>query len=185
MSKLLSNKVYLSYLPDNKVAVSFIVNDKYTANLFVRELEHLDKIEVSAKQHKESRSLNQNKCMWAIISKISDTLNHEHTEESVTKIYGEMLVRANVKREYIAVLPEAIESLKLTARAIIPTGATIVSTNEKNGKQSKLVCAWYYFGSSTFNTKEMGELLEVVIAYASELGIMDSEIESIRSEYGL
>ena len=64
MSKLLSSKVYMSYLPDGKVAVSFIADDKYTANLFVRELEHLDKIEVNAKQHKSSRSLQQNKLLF-------------------------------------------------------------------------------------------------------------------------
>lgn len=185
MSKLLSNKVYLSYLPDNQTAVSFIAKDRYAANLFVRELEHMDLIEISAKQHKESRTLNQNKLMWAIISKISDVLNNEHSEESTMKIYGEMLVRANVRREYIAVLPDAIETLKNQFRAVIDTGMTVISKNEKTQKIATLHCVWVYYGSSTFNTKEMTELLNIVINYASELGIMDSEIESIRGAYGI
>ena len=100
MSKLISNKVYQSYLPDGKVAVSFIAEDRYAANIFIRELEHLDKIEVSAKQHKQSRSLQQNKLLWALISRISDELNNEHTEESTMKIYGELLVKAQAKRTY-------------------------------------------------------------------------------------
>lgn len=183
MSKLLSSKVYMSYLPDGKVAVSFIADDKYTANLFVRELEHLDKIEVNAKQHKSSRSLQQNKLLWALISRISDELNGEHTEDSTMKIYAELLLKAQVKRDLVALLPEAVETLKTQFRAVIPTGQSISSHNEKTNKTAVLNTYWVYYGSSKFNTKEMNELIDVTIAYASSLGIVDSEIESIRNEY--
>lgn len=185
MSKLIANKVYQSYLPDGKVAVSFIAEDRYSANIFARELEHLDKIEVSAKRHKESRSLQQNKLLWALITRISDEINNEHTEESTMKIYGDLLVSAQVKRELIAILPVAVEQLKSMFRAVIPTGQTITSVNEKTGKTATLHTYWVYYGSSKFNTKEMGELLDITIAYASNLGIVDSEIESLRSAYGL
>lgn len=185
MSKLIANKVYQSYLPDGKVAVSFIADDKYVANLFVRELEHLDKIDITAKAHKESRSLSQNKMLWSVISKISDRLNFEHTEESTMKIYGELLVEAQVKRDLIAILPDAIDTLKGMFRAVIPTGQQISSVNEKSGKRSTLVSVWVYHGSSKFNTKEMGELLDIALMKASQYGILDSEIESLKKEYGL
>lgn len=183
MSKLVAEKVYQSLLPDNKIGITFVATDRYAANLFVRELEHLDKIDVSAKGHKESRSLRQNKMLWAIIGKISEHLNYEKSEESTWKIYAELLVKAQVKRELVAVLPEAIDMLKTQFRAVIPTGQTIEAWNEKLQRNTILHTCWVYYGSSKFNTKEMTELIDIALMYASQLGIVDSEIESIRAEY--
>ena len=183
MSKLVAEKVYQSYLPDGKVAVSFIAKDRYVANLFVKELEHLDLIDITAKKHKESRTLQQNALFWKVVSKISDHLNYEHSEESTMKIYGDLLVKAQVKRELMATLPQAIDTLKAHFRAVIPTGQSISSYNEKTGKTNELITVWVYQGSSKFNTKEMTELIEIALNYASKLGTVDSELESIKGEY--
>lgn len=183
MSKLISGKCYLSYLPNNEIAVSFITKDRYAASQFVKELEQAEEIEVSAREFKRSRSLRQNDFMWAIISKISDAINGERSQDSLDKIYGELLVKANVKRELMAVLPEAIDKLKSVFRAVIETGQTIESVNEKTGKKATLKTVWCYYGSSKLNTKEMSELMEHTLKYASSLGVSDSEIDMIRSQY--
>ena len=185
MAKLLANKVYLSFLPTNEVAVSFIVENKYNANLFVQELKELDKIQVEAKAHKEARSIRQNKMLWAVIGKISELINGEKTETSTMKIYADILVEANVKRELMAVLPETLETLKTMFRAVIPTGQSIISKNKETGKEAELITVWAYIGSSRFNTKEMTELIDITLNKASMLGIVDSEIEFLRNEYNL
>ena len=177
MSKLVAEKVYQSYLPDGKVAVSFIAKDRYVANLFVKELEHLDLIDITAKKHKESRTLQQNKMLWAIISLISDKLNFEHTEESTMKIYSELLVSANIKYEFMLILPEAKHILEQSFRAVIDAG----QSREVNGKELRMYKV--FIGSSKFDTKEMTELIETALNYASKLGIVDSELESIKGEY--
>lgn len=182
MSKIVASKVYQSYLPDGQVAISFIATDRYAANLFVNELQHLDKIDVTAKKHKESRSIRQNSMLWGIISKISDVINGEHSNESMMKIYGDLLVKSNAKRELIAVLPSAINHLTTIFRAVIPTGQTITSVNEKTSKIAELVTVWVYYGSSKFDTKEMTDLIDTALNYASDIGIVDSEIESMRVE---
>jgi ABC-type Zn uptake system ZnuABC Zn-binding protein ZnuA len=99
------------------------------------------------------------------------------------KIYGELLTQANVKRDLIAVLPQAVETLKSTFRAVVKTGQTIKSVNEKTGKTAELVSVWVYHGSSKFNTKEMYDLINIAIMKCSELGIQDSELLSIKNEY--
>lgn len=185
MSKFVANKIYLTPLPEGKLAVSFIADDRYVANMFVKELENHDKIEVSAKPHKESRSIRQNNMLWSIITKISDYINNEHSEESMMKIYAELLVKANTKRELMAIVPESLETLKTMFRAVIPTGQTIETINKKTGKKNELISVWCYIGSSKMNTKEMSELIDHALLYASEIGIVDSEIETIRREYYL
>ena len=42
----------------------------------------------------------------------------------------------------------------------------------------------YFIGSSKFNTQEMTELIEATLDKLAELGIVDSEIEIARKEYG-
>src|SRR5690606_11222185 len=118
---------------------------------FVKELENHDKIEVSAKPHKESRSIRQNNMLWSIITKISDYINNEHSEESMMKIYAELLVKANTKRELMAIVPESLETLKTMFRAVIPTGQTIETINKKTGKKNELISVWCYIGSSKMN----------------------------------
>jgi hypothetical protein len=182
MSKIIANNVSIAYLPNNKTAITFMTDNRYTASRFVQELDY-DKIEVTAKQYKSNRTLRQNDYMWKLIQMMSDKLNGEHTEDSMLKIYGELLTQANVKRDLIAVLPQAVETLKSTFRAVVKTGQTIKSVNAESGKTAELVSVWVYHGSSKFNTKEMGELLDIAIMKCSELGIQDSELLSIENEY--
>lgn len=181
--KVIATQCFSYIDKDKNTVVSFVCKDRYAANMFVKEVESLDQIEVTAKAYKESRSIKQNKFLWALITLISDAINHEHTEESMMKIYSELLVKANVKRDLIAVLPQAVEVLQRQFRAVIPTYQTITSENEKTGKKAQLNTYWVYEGSSRYNTKEMTELLEVTLKYADECGVKSSDLETIRREY--
>lgn len=182
MPKFVSDHIYLSLLPDHKVAVSFIVDNRYIANKVVNELGN-EKVEVNVKKFANLRSLRQNDFLWAIISKVSDFINGERTQESLDKIYGDILTEANIKRDLVAILPEAVEMLKATFRAVIPTGQQIESINEKTGKKATLITAWVYHGSSKLNTKEMGELLDYALHYALKSGVDTIELDAIRREY--
>jgi diaminopimelate decarboxylase len=50
-------------------------------------------------------------------------------------------------------------------------------------KGVELVAFKCYIGSSQFDTKEMTELIDTALDYAHEVGVVDSEILSIREEY--
>lgn len=179
--KIVAQKPYISFLPNNQVAVSF-VTDFYSANRLVREMDQADIVEVNVKERKSIRSLNQNNFMWAIIEKVSMEINGERSEESVMKIYAEILTQANVNRELVAVLPKTLDALKRTFRAVVETGQTIETINEETGKKSKLVTAWVYEGSSRFNVKEMNELLDYAIEYARKAEVIIDELYSLYGE---
>ena len=181
--KIVSDKIYLSTLPNNKVAICFMVDNRYMANRIVNEMQAFEKIQVDVKKFSNTRSLNQNDMMWAVIAKVSDYINGERSQESLDKIYGEILTSANIKRDLVAVLPNALPVLKSTFRAVLPTGQTIESINEKTGKKATLLTCWVYQGSSTYTTKEMGELLDQTLKYALSSGVSAVDIEIIRSGY--
>lgn len=179
--KITATTPSLSYLPNQQVAVSF-VTDYYSANRLVREFEGVENVEVSVKERKSIRSLNQNNFLWAIIEKVSHEINGERSEESLMKIYGEILVRANVKRELVAVLPKTLEALKRTFRAVVETGQTIISTNKESGKETELLTAWVYEGSSRYDTKEMSELLDYAIEYARNSNVIIDDLYTLYGE---
>lgn len=182
--KIISDKIYLSLLPDNKVAVSFIVDNRYLANRAVEEFKDVERLQLDIKKYTNNRTLAQNDMMWALIAQVSDLINGERSQESLDKIYGEILTSANVKRELLGALPETIPTLKSTFRAVLPTGETIKTYNEKTKKEATLHTVWVYHGSSKLNTKEMGQLLDHTMKYAIESGVSPAEIEALRGMYG-
>lgn len=177
MSKLIATKIYKNNLPDNKIAVSFIAKDNYAVNLFVNELQDHDLIELTAKAHKESRSVLQNRMLWGVIGKISEVLNGESSHDSTMKIYAEILVKANVKYEFMLVMEKAKHILDSQFRAVID----MHQSREVNGVTLKMYKV--FIGSSKFNTKEMTDLIDLTLAYANEVGVLDSEIDALRSLY--
>ncbi len=181
--KIISDKIYLSLLPDNKVAVSFIVDNRYLANRAVEEFKDVERLQLDIKKYTNNRTLAQNDMMWALIAQVSDLINGERSQESLDKIYGEILTQANVKRDLVAVLPNALDTLKSTFRAVIPTGQTIDSINDKTGKKATLITVWVYHGSSKLTTKEMGELLDYTLKYAIESGVSAVEIDTLKGLY--
>jgi len=53
MSKILAKQVFSYIDKDKNTVISFVCKENYAANLFVREVEKMDLIEVSAKLYKE------------------------------------------------------------------------------------------------------------------------------------
>lgn len=114
-------------------------------------LPKLDKNEeyiLEVKSFSQDRSLEQNKMMWAIIQTIADM-----TGNDIMKIYLTGLKKLGVKTEYIIALPEAEERLKAVFRHV-----EIVDTRDYNNKKMNVYRC--YYGSSTFNTKEMTILID-------------------------
>ncbi len=114
---------------------------------------------VEIKELKNKRTLRQNAYMWKLIHEISKKWNVDDME-----VYIQALEEANTKSEYVLGL-ETIESeLKKNFRAV-----KVVRPEIYKGK--KMIVYKCFIGSSKMNTKEMSELLEIILKWASQLGI--------------
>ena len=109
---------------------------------------------------KSKRSLFQNKYMWALINEIAQIEGMDKDE-----VYCQIIKMANIKIEFIETIPEAIEKLRKLFRVIIERETR---TSSKGVKTVMLEC---YYGSSTFDTKEMSEFIERLMDYAQQVGI--------------
>ena len=174
MSKVLATQIKRS----GKDLILTTNASEYHLNLLVNELKDIDMLEVSIKKHKESRSVRQNNMLWAIIEKISLEVNGSKREDDLWQTYRDLLKRANVKHVILAAVKKAKPILESNFRYVeeLPNSMT-------TDKGVELVAFKCYIGSSQFDTKEMTELIETALDYAHEVGVVDSEILSIREEF--
>lgn len=180
MSKFIANKASKYINEDGDCVVSFVVKDveKLSVNLAFEE-QHAVKnridieLDVDFKPHRSNRSLEQNKALWFLLTKLSEAINGTKDRTSTEEVYCMMLEEANIKYDYILALPEAESLLRKSFRAIRK-----IDEREVNGKTLNMY--QYFIGSSKYDVDEMTQLIKNTLLKLDELDVHDSEVEAFR-----
>jgi hypothetical protein len=157
---------------NNQFQITFTVNEDSAINE-IQKIKDCEKLSIKAVKHREKRSLDANAYMWVLLQKIAEVV-----QQDKWNIYIEMLGRYGVFT-HIIVKPNVVDKVKEEWRTVKELGEVCV--NGTTGIQ--LQC---YFGSSTYNTKEMSVLIDGVVSEARELGIetlTPVEIERMKFEW--
>lgn len=120
-------------------------------------------LDVEVKIHREHRSLDANKMLWACLGDMAKVLQRDSWD-----IYLMMLKRYG-KYTTLLVRSEAVGMLKRQWREIDEVGDTTI-VNE-DGEAQRMVYLNCYFGSSTYDSKEFSHLLDGVISEMKEIGL--------------
>lgn len=126
------------------------------------------------KQTRKKRSLDANSYFWLLLGELADALKTDKDE-----LYLIMLERYGVYTHIIA-KPHVVEQVKQQWRTVRELGE--VTVNGQTGIQ--LQC---YFGSSTYDTKQMATLIDGVVSECQELGIdtlPPDEIQDLKNKWG-
>ena len=123
---------------------------------YLLKLDRNKQYSMDIKEPKSKRTLQQNKYMWALINEIAKKQYQDEME-----VYIQALEEANTKYTWLKGLKETKEELLKVFRAV-----KITRYDEDGFAIFKC-----FYGSSKMNTKEMSELLEIIISWASELEI--------------
>ena len=124
----------------------------------------VDKTEysVSIEKYREPRSLNANAYMWVLCDKIADKINS--TKEEVYK----KAVREVGVFEMLPIKNTALTEFK---RRWASKGLGWFCEELRDSKLEGYTTIMAYFGSSTYNSKEMSRLLDYVVEEAKDLGV--------------
>ena len=117
------------------------------------------------KEVKSKRTIQQNKYMWALIHEIA---HHESMNQTEVEIYSLALEEANAKYIYLLGTKDVEDELKKNFRAV-----RIVRPTVENGKE--FIVYKCFVGTSKMDTKEMTKVLDIIVAWAEELGIETNE----------
>lgn len=112
----------------------------------------------AGRKHKK-RSLDSNAYAWVLMQKIAEVT---HTDR--WSVYLEMLKRYSGAFTFVVCQEQAVGRMKELYRAAIEHSR--VTINGKTGVQLQV-----FYGSSTFNTKEMSVFIDGIVYEAKSLGI--------------
>ena len=152
--------------------ITFTMNEASAINE-VNNIQSCEKLSIKAVKHRNKRSLDANAYCWVILQKIAEVLHQDKWN-----VYLEMLGKYGVFT-HIIVKPNVVDKVKEEWRTVKELGE--VNVNGVTGIQ--LQC---YFGSSTYNTKEMSVLIDGIVYEAKELGIETlppDELERMKIEW--
>jgi len=121
---------------------------------------------VTIEPKKKKRSLDQNSYFWALLGEICKKENGDLRD--VEDLYVNLLEMSGAKYAALIVKHEALEDLKKMVRHIKVIKQQIV-------KNELYDTIYTFYGSSTFTTSEMSQLIDVTLKYAEEVGVADVE----------
>lgn len=132
-------------------------------------IEHLkdNEIDVKACKHREKRSLDSNAYAWVLIQKIAEAIGSNKYD-----VYIRCLQRYSRSFTHIIVKANAVERMKEEFRTCVDLGE--ITVGGTTGHQLQV-----YYGSSTFDTKEMAVFIDGIVSECHELGIETMTPEQI------
>lgn len=163
------NRDYLS----NQINITFAANENILADY--EKIKDCEKLRIKAIQYREKRSLDANAYLWVLLQKLAEVLRTDKWS-----LYLQMLKRYG-QFTYIVVKPHAVDGVKKQWRECEEVG----EININGEKAVQMLC---YYGSSTYDTREMSVLIDGVVSECKELGIETlppDELRRIKEQWGV
>lgn len=146
-------------LGTGKYNITFEVNERASVGVALEKIKDCEKLSIKAVKYRNKRSLDANAYAWVLMQKLA-----EETNTDKWAIYLECLQRYSGAFTHVIVKEAAAERMKELYRTCVDLGE--VEVNGQTGIQLQV-----YYGSSTFNTKEMAVFLDGIISECEEHGI--------------
>lgn len=133
---------------------------------------------IEIKEYRKKRSLDANSYFWVLVHKIAEEAGVE-----VTTIYREYVKEIGGNNDLVCVQLKAVEAF---CEAWESNGLGWI-TEKMPSKLAGCVNVMVYYGSSTYDTKQMKRLIDMAIADCQEYGIehlTPRELAAMIDEWG-
>lgn len=162
---------------DNGVWLCLKINETAPARQFIMKKQNR-LYDAEIKQHRDKRSLDANNYLWALLNKLADVL-HATKEE----LYIQKIREIGMFKDFRLTEDEA-KTFRVAWEKLGTGWPTEQVDYDKDGE--RLVIRAYY-GSSTYNTKNMSRLLDSVVEDCKEQDIetlSERELSLLKEEWG-
>lgn len=175
--------VSFSY-PSGNPLISIEMNEKQSALNMVDTLREYDKLSIKIDRYREKRSLDANRYLWKICSLLADKLSDDGVPHTKEEMYQKAIKARGIYREQ-GELPIDFAKTSRTAWEMLGTGWITEQVDfEPDGER---VIVRYYYGSSTYNSKQLSRVIDWLIVECQQLGIetkSQAEIDSLLQSWG-
>lgn len=132
-------------------------------------------LDVEIKKHRNRRSLSANAYAWVLIDKIAAALSIDKE-----KVYQEAIRNIGGVSEIVCVQDTALDKLRKSWREHGVGWQTEILPSKIPGCTNVIL----YFGSSTYDTKQMSLLIDHLVEEAKSLGIETMPIDELQRLIG-
>lgn len=159
-----------------KISLLVDVNNKEV----VEKLKSENKLCIELKKWRQKRSLDANSYCWVLCDKIAKELCKDGTIVTKEDVYKDAILQIGSFEPFIVQEKTYVNFKRIWEKQGL---GFLVQEVSKKDKCIKVNC---YYGSSTYNTKEMSLLIEDLIELAKTLNVetkSQSEINSLLKEW--
>lgn len=159
-----------------KISLLVDVNNKEV----VEQLKSENKLCIELKKWRQKRSLDANSYCWVLCDKIAKELCKDGTIVTKEDVYKDAILQIGSFEPFIVQEKTYSKFKRIWEKQGL---GFLVQEVSKKDKCIKVNC---YYGSSTYNTKEMSLLIECIVELAKTLNIEtkpQSEIDSLLKEW--
>lgn len=161
-----------------KLKISLLVD---TSNKdIVEQLKNENKLTIELKKWRQKRSLDANSYCWVLCDKIAKELCKDGTIVTKEDVYKDAILQIGSFEPFIVQEKTYMNFKRIWEKQGL---GFLVQEVSKKDKCIKVNC---YYGSSTYNTKEMSLLIECIVELAKTLNIEtkpQNEIDSLLKEW--
>ena len=174
------NEVYVNF-STGKAVLNLSINEKQDALNCYDNLREAEKLTFTIDKYREKRSNAANNYMWALCTKIAEERSKDGLKVTKEDVYRDEISSLNVYYDD-EIEPEKVK-WRCTAWSKIGTG-WITERVDFSADGNKEVIRFYY-GSSTYNTKQMSKLIDNIVQDCEALGIQTKTPDEIANMLSL
>lgn len=152
------------------VEVTFKVLDEDKSEIYKKLTQYDKDLKVEVKEFREKRTNDQNSYFWALVREVADKMGR-----TMLDTYKDYIQDCGV----FEIVPIKDEAVKQFIRKWESKGLGWFCKDMGYSKMKGYTKLAVYFGSSSYNTKEMERLIDAVLDDCEELGIMTKTKEQI------
>lgn len=160
-----------------KANITLSINEKQDLIRCYDEYSHAEKLSFKISKYREKRSLNANAYFWTLCGKLSEKIGIPKIE-----IYRDYIREIGVYRT-VEIDKKAVDTL-ITSWGL--HGIGWIAERVDNSRTKDFVMVNLYYGSSTYNTKQMSRLIDNIVQDCKEQGIetlTPYELEVLKTEW--
>jgi hypothetical protein len=150
-----------------KPKITFLINNNITS---LEEIENVELLDIEAKKHREKRSLDANAYCWVLLGKLAENMNMKSEE-----IY-KMEIKDIGVYEVLPIRDIAVDKFK---EAWAKNGIGWVCEEIGKSKLQGYTNIKAYYGSSTYDNKQMSRLIDSIVEDCKLQGIPTDTPEQI------
>ncbi len=147
----------------------------------VEELKNENKLNVELKKYRKKRSLDANSYCWVICEKIAQEISKDGTIVTKEDIYKDAIMMVG------RFVPFIVEEIAFEKFKEIWEKQGLGYQVQETARKDKCVRVNCYYGSSSYDTKEMSRLIDLIVQEAKQYNIetmTPEQLSVLKEEWG-